>query len=344
MRDSFSRLHGNGAVKKRLSDAISEGTLPHAFLIIGPDGSGKKTLAGELAAALNCERRRDGAYPLPCHSCNTCRRIAEGSFTDIHFLRRAADKATVGVEELKLFKEDMFLSATESDFKVYIIEEADRLTVNAQNAMLTVLEEPPPNVIILLLARSGDSILTTVKSRAQSIFMQRFTPSELREYLTAQSDRARAARDSSPESFEGVLMSADGRIGKALSLISPKEADRNSEDRAVTAAIVDALRLGVPYSELYAALCRLPSGRQELLFALEALLTAIRDIILIKRADDSPLLFYTDRERARETASGVSGARLLGIYGMITDAIEDVTRNVGTQAITASLGAKIKLI
>jgi DNA polymerase-3 subunit gamma/tau len=91
-------------------------------LIVGPSGSGKSTLAREIAMAINCEKRNEGAYPMPCGFCNTCRRIREGNFTDIKYLEKPKDRATIGVEAVKDFREDMFLSATESERKIYIID------------------------------------------------------------------------------------------------------------------------------------------------------------------------------------------------------------------------------
>ena len=133
MSKYFSALFGNEATKARIGRAITDGTLPHAFLVSGPEGSGKATLATEIAAALNCERR--GGGELPCHMCNSCRRIKDGSFIDVKWLEKPKDKMTIGVGEVRTFREDMFLSATESDYKVYIIDDADRMTPNAQNAL-----------------------------------------------------------------------------------------------------------------------------------------------------------------------------------------------------------------
>ena len=105
-RSYFSGLYGNDAAKKRLGASIENGTLPHAFLIVGESGSGKKTLASLLAMALNCEKKGDKGAPLPCGVCNTCRRIKEGNFTDITTLRRSDGKATIGVDEVRLFREE----------------------------------------------------------------------------------------------------------------------------------------------------------------------------------------------------------------------------------------------
>ena len=138
----FQRLLGNRETALRLSDAIASGTLPHALLLVGPRGSGKHTLATEIAAAANCERK-GVSDSLPCGVCSSCKRIYDRNFPDVSYLERASGKATIGVDELREFREDMFLSSTESEFKFYIIEEGDLLTPAAQNALLKVLEEPP---------------------------------------------------------------------------------------------------------------------------------------------------------------------------------------------------------
>ena len=140
MRKRFTEIFGNDNTKLRLSDAVLHRSIPHALLITGPKGSGKHTLARELAAAVLCDNKEDSDYPLPCGECRTCRRIHSGNFPDVATLGRESGKATIGVEELRTFREDMFLSSTEADAKIYIIEDADLMTPAAQNALLKVLE------------------------------------------------------------------------------------------------------------------------------------------------------------------------------------------------------------
>ena len=344
MRNYFSALYGNSAIKTRLGTAIDNGTLPHAFLVTGPCGSGKKTFALELASAINCEGRQNRMSDLPCHRCNTCKRIAENNYTDITRLTRQDGKATIGVEEVRLFRDDMFLSPTESNFKTYIIDEADKLTVNAQNALLTVLEEPPRNVIIILLAESADKILTTVKSRAQSVVMQRFDNAELREYLISNSDKARLIAKSTPSALDGIIISSDGRIGRALGLLSEKEARENEEDRLLTVRIMNALHPGTPYSELYSAISSLPTARVDFIAAVESLISALRDIILVKFAPGVPLLFYSDRADAHKNAESANIKRLLSIYEILESALDDAAKNVSTSVISSNLCAKITLM
>jgi DNA polymerase-3 subunit delta' len=340
VREFFPGLYGNDKTKARLGNAILTGKLPHALLITGDEGSGKTTLSYEIAAAINCERRGDQTVPLPCRCCTTCKRIYENGFTDVSFLRRASGKATIGVDEVRAFREDMFLSATEADKKIYIIEEADKLTPNAQNALLKVLEEPPTDLIIMLICESADDVLTTIKSRAQTVSMQRFEPTEIEEYLkmskngTATLPAGQATRE--------TLMSADGRIGRAIELLS--QGAESGGYRELCQRIVTALQKGSDYATLYTALTSLPQKRAELSEALEELIGAVRDLLLLKFDPDAPLVFYAEREAARELCAAFSSKRLLGIYDLISGALAENKKNANVPALIANLSARIRLI
>ena len=338
VRRFFTRLYGNEQTKKRLGEAILSSRQNHALLICGPLGSGKRTLDTEIAAALNCEKRNDMLLPLPCGSCNSCKRIYSDNFADVKTLKRDQSKATVGVEQLREFREDMFLSATESEHKVYIIEEADKMTPNAQNALLKVLEEPPSSVMIMLLCEESDKILTTIKSRSQLITMQRFTPEEITRYLI----REGISSSSDSERLIGNLMSADGRIGRAIEILtSPEEVEAN---RAVATSVISALRTGAPYSELYAAISALPQKRSELTEIFNVLFSALSDLVKVKFSKDPTLTFFSNAEEAEEYAEKITQKKLLLVYDAVRAAAEDNLKNANIPALITCLGAKIKLI
>ena len=337
MRRTFNRLYGNETQKTRIGSAIASARLNHALLICGPDGSGKNTLAIEIAAALNCERKGDGAYPLPCATCNNCRRIYDENFPDVKRLKKDSSKATIGVEELRLFREDMFLSATESAHKIYIVENAERMTPNAQNALLKVLEEPPSSVTIMLLCEEADKILTTIKSRAQLVTMQRFSPDEITRYLKS----AGKLTDTTEKTSE-VVMSADGRIGRAIEILeSPEEVEA---DRKTATDIITAMRTGAPYSELYSAVANLPQKRAELSEALELIILAVSDLVKLKTDKGAPLSFFANRKSALDTAEAIPLKKLLSAYDALRDAADENAKNANISALINCLGAKIKLI
>ena len=341
MSRNFSSLFGNEKTVSRLVGAINNSTLPHAFLVVGKDGSGKKTLARELAMAINCER--EGEF-IPCHRCNTCRRIKDGNFTDIYTLKRDSQKASLGVVEVRDFKASAMLSPVESDYKFYVIEDAETLTVQAQNALLTFLEEPPKNTYIMLLARSADTILTTVKSRTQAINMSKFEREELSEFVTRLSERARNVKRLNQDAFDSIIMNSDGLIGRALSIIDEGRDGEILKSAQITEEICECICKNSSYSDLYLAVSKLPTDRKKFVPALEGLILAIRDIILCRFDEKCVPVFYSSREKAISLSKKTSSKKLLKVYDILTLALQDAKSNVGISALITGIATKIKLL
>ena len=343
MRTYFPNLFGNDFHKNRIALAVLENRLPHALLIDGPKGSGKMTFATEIAAALNCESKNDAFHPFPCGRCNSCRRIHENSFTDVKVLRRADGKATIGVREIKDFRADMYLSATESSYKVYVIDEAEKMTTEAQNALLIILEEPPKNVVIMLLSSGSDSILTTIKSRTQYIPMTHFTADELSKYLDEASSEARSLAFRDPEGYKALLVSADGRIGRATELLNPKTREENEQTRGEILAVIRALGNKSSYSDLYSAISSLPQKRVEFSSSLEILISALGDIISAKKSDSFLPVFFTDAKSAKEAGSDISIGRLLKIYDIVMHTYRECEKNANVTLAAANMASGIKM-
>ena len=345
MGENFEKLLGNNAAKRRFSSAILSNTLPHAFLVDGPDGAGKTLFAKEISAALCCENKGSRTHPLPCHVCNTCRRIFEENYTDVKYLRKQSGKATVGVDAVKDFKEDMYLSATEGEFKIYIFDNAESLTPQAQNALLTVMEEPPPAVVIFLLSSSSDKILSTIKSRTQYVAMERFSRERLQEYLLDTYPSARALNAADPEGFAAVISKADGYIGAALKLMQQETAKEIEDEHNAVMRFIRALDARVPFSELYSVAKEFPEGRAELVSVLEDITLALGDLIKCKSTKaDTSLSFYSSRDEIFELLKSFSLAKLFKVHELVLDAHEKITKNAIIQAVMASLLANIKSI
>ncbi len=344
MREFFPRVLGNGQTKERLGAGISGGTLPHAFLIIGPFGSGKSTLAREISAALNCERRSDSGVPLPCGECNCCKRIYDGNFPDVKILSKLKDKATLGVDLIKDFREDMFLSSTESDYKIYIIDDGECMTAEAQNALLKVLEEPPSGVVIMILATEGDKILTTIKSRAQHIAMSRFEPAELERQLLSISSDARELKRDDPERFQSIIVSSDGILGEAMRLSNKKLAAECAEEHREISEILRAFTAPKSFKEVYRASALLPTKRNELILAFEEITKALRDLIAVKQSKNVNLLFFTSREEAESVGADTTVRALLRVYDEIQGAHGLCVRNANIPNLIAGLTARIKML
>ena len=341
MRGYLTAVVGNDRTRERLGESIVRGTVSHAYLIEGPRGSGKHTLATEIAAALNCERRSE-AGAIPCHACNNCRRITERNFPDVKYLARAKDKATLGVGEVSLFKEDMYLSATESDYKVYIIESAELMTPQAQNALLITLEEPPRNVVIILLCEEGDKLLTTIRSRVQYVAMARFLPEDIERYIVERSPEARRLATADRRRFDSILLAADGCIGRALELTDPKLAEENERRRAVTEGIIRAMTARSSYAALLSAMGELSQKRSELSTELESIMLALRDMIAKKLHAEAKPLFFTSEEELSELVREYDLKRLYFLFDAICDAYEDNRKNANVNMLTTDLVARIR--
>lgn len=341
MKRRFEKLFGNGKTANRLSDAILSRALPHAILITGPKGSGKKTLCYEIAAAQNCLMQSDENAPVPCGRCVNCKRIYENNFPDFKFLVRSDSKATIGVEEIRIFREDMFLSSTEADSKIYVIEDADTMTVAAQNALLKVLEEPPPSVHIILLSTSADKILSTIKSRTQYVQMQIFSADEIENYIKEQGDFAEALLGSSEERLRGIILSAGGVIGEATSRLSQRSADE-ADERRLVGEVLAMLPKRASFSGLYSAMSQLPQKRELFRLHIERCICALRDMITAKTSSSAQPLYFLSRKDAEAAMGSMTLKRMVNIYDVLVKSLEDIDKNVLIPTLITDICVKIK--
>lgn len=342
MRRRFTKLFGNEDTKLRLCDAVVNSTLPHALLICGPRGSGKRTLSTEIIAASNCLMKSNSSSPIPCKVCANCKRIYSSSFPDVTVLERESGKATIGVEELRVFRESMFLSASEAAYKFYVIEDADTMTPAAQNALLKVLEEPPQFVHIILLAESGDKLLSTIKSRTQFVQMELFAQNELEDYVTELSSAARTLSQTAPKKLLAILLASGGVIGKALEMMDDGLSDGIEAKRDAVKSFISVIHKRAPFSKLYSVCSSLPQKRDELRETLEEIRTAIRDLTVIGLDDNANTSFFLSKDEASEFSEGLNRKRLIEVYDVISSAIEDLDKNVVVSTLLTDIAVRIK--
>ena len=167
----FDSLLGNAQLKENLTGSLSRGHISHFYLLSGPEGSGKKTLARLLSAAILC--RSSG--PRPCMECIACRKVLDGNHPDCITVDDP-EKKTVTVKMVREAREDMFIRPNESDHKIYLIPRAQEMRMEAQNALLKVLEEPPKYGVFLLLTDNPDKMLPTIRSRCTELSLQPLSP------------------------------------------------------------------------------------------------------------------------------------------------------------------------
>ena len=336
----FPDFVGSDALRARIGDAVRSRRLSHAYLIEGPEGSGKRTFARMIAAAVSCEKRDDPNADLPCGNCPACRKILSDRSTDVHYLDRG-DRATVSVDQVRDLRREMSLSPTELDVRVFIVDDADAMTPAAQNALLISLEEPPAGVLILLLAESADGLLPTVRSRVQTLRLEPVPNDEVRKYLLRTSGEARKLDAEGEGKLDAVIAAAHGRIGVALAYLTPKREAALEKMRETVKGIVRAAASGASYAEVLRAVLALPTKRTELVSYLVPLIEACRDLSVVKRSPDSPLLFYVDRNEARTLADKADSQRLMKIADACRDAADAVRANGNIQTVLTSLAVSV---
>ncbi len=336
MRHCLPELVGNIALRERLGEEIAEGALSHAYILLGPKGCGKHTLAQSIAMALACHHRTDSALPLPCGKCPACQKIAQANCPDILTVKREEDKATMGVDVIRSLREDVSVLPNDLEVKIYIIEDAHTMTKQAQNALLLTLEEPPPFVHFLLLCEDGDALLETIRSRAPMLRMQPIAKEELRTYLLsptrpAVARKAKELSAQSPEDFEALLCMADGRIGRALELLEEKKRTPLLSFRADALALCRLLADGTKSEKLLELLLAFGKAREDVSVRLNAVQQALRDLVVLSRSETAPLLFFTDREQALDLSVRFTASTLLSYVAATDDALDALAANANVR-------------
>ena len=251
MTDVFDSIDGQRQVREFLRACLKDDRVSHAYLFAGPVGSGKRAAAHAFAQALMCGERG-------CGSCAACRSVAQGTHPDVHFLEPEGAAGYL-IEQIRGLISDAALTPVLGAKKVYVLNHADALSASCANAFLKTLEEPPRDVVIILLGRTVDSVLPTIASRCHVIPFRTISPHEAQAIVAGRAgvtvQRARAALEacggslSDAESFARSNDSMELRRMTFDALSSLAHADawdvlQRSRDLVIAAkAPLDAVKL-----------------------------------------------------------------------------------------------------
>ena len=319
MSSMFDNIVGNDSLRSRLSEDVRRSSLAHAYIVEGKRGSGRRTLALSIIAALCCEHREDGTS-IPCGVCKHCRKILERRSPDVFFKGIEDDRVTIGIETIRSIKNDVYTAPNDLDVKAYIIEDADNMTEQAQNAFLILLESPPPYAMFFLICENSTSLLETVRSRAPALRMERLSSLQVKGYLLENDKRARELEEQNPAALDSAVFCADGSIGATLELLDTKRRDKLLESKAFAAKMVSMLSSQDKRSA-FEATALLGKKRGEARGELICMQSAIRDLIVLKKSESAHLCFFEDRDEAAELATHYSSSSLFALYDASGEAI-----------------------
>lgn len=275
----FDGLYGQNEIKKILKDMIAGDRASHAFVFCGPDGIGRKSFAKQFAQALMCEVRQEGEAE-PCYQCVGCTLMQNNTNPDYVVIAEEDGKSTIGVETIRNMQEDLATAPEYGRKKVYVIASAEKLTVQAQNALLKTIEEPPEYAVVILICSNISLLIETVQSRVVRLDFARNSDAHVLAAFNAQcEERAQQGEDISEVPEELICAYADGIIGRAL------EIRDYSTFLELREQIVQVLRLlpegKVDFILRFSQLFDKQSAHKEFLFF--AMNSLLRDIMLCAR-------------------------------------------------------------
>ncbi len=327
----FEEVVGQEAVVRTLRNAIASGQVRQAYLFAGPRGTGKTSLARILAKALNCAQ---GPTATPDKTCNACVTIAAGTSLDVIEMDAASQR---GIDDIREIRERVVLQPVEGSHKVYILDEAHQLTDAAFNALLKLIEEPPPHLVFVFCTTDLAKMLPTVRSRCQTFVFSRPRLPELVRLLRRVTDGE--GLEAPDAALSLIARSARGSFRDAVSTLDQLAAA--TEGRVTVQAVLQLL--GAVEEEALFRLCDLIVDRdtagaltfveelseqgQDLGRLVADLLEHLRQVMIVQHMGEVPeSLPVTEetRERLRAQANQLGEATVLRLCDLLAVAVDDM--------------------
>lgn len=324
------RLLGYPEVAGRLQKELKGGCLSHAYLVLGPPQVGKGVLALELAQALNCQ----GPNP-PCGLCPHCQKTAAGAHPDVQILGLVTDEKSnrlrkeIGIDQVRALQHDAGLHPYWGKYRVFIVDEAQRLSSEAANCLLKTLEEPPSACLIILLASDERALPSTVVSRCRKVHLRPLARSHVEEVLLEQG--------ASPEEARLLAPLSRGRLGWALSargdprLMRFRASGLETLGKALNGGFPERFQLAEEMAGLYYR------DREALDRTLQIWLGWWRDLLLVKGGYYQGVANADQEEGLGHWGARLSMEEILAFTKAIMGTMEALERNVNPRLALEAL-------
>ena len=292
----FKDIIGHEQIIEHLQNAITMDKVSHAYIINGPDKSGKMMLAEAFAAALQCERGGNE----PCMECHSCKQAAGRNQPDILYVRHEKPN-TISVDDIRTqLNNDIVIKPYSSKYKIYIVDEAEKMNVQAQNALLKTIEEPPAYAIILLLTTNADLFLPTILSRCVTLNIKAVPDEKIKKYLMSHYQI--------PDYQADVCTAfAQGNVGKAIMLAS---SDNFNELKASALQLLKRLH-DIDLYEMTEAVKQISEYKLDINDYFDLMMIWYRDVLYYKATKDVNKLIFKDevydikRQAEQSSYSGI---------------------------------------
>lgn len=283
---------GHEQIKEHFTNAVKTGKVSHAYILSGEAGMGRKSLAHAFALSLLCEK----GLPQPCMECHACKQVLSGNHPDLIHVTHEKP-ASIGVDEIReQIHDTIMVRPYSSYYKIYIVDEAEKMTVQAQNALLKTIEEPPSYAVILLLTTNQDVFLPTILSRCVQLKLKPLRDSVVKEYLI----QSLKVEEDQADIYAAF---ARGNLGKAIHLTESDDFKRMYDQ------VIGLLKRvkEADISELLETVRRFKEENLDIRECLDFMQTWYRDVLMYKTTKDINLLIFKDEFAFVKNVSTLSG-------------------------------------
>lgn len=327
MKD-FSKIIGHEKIIEYFKNAITMDKVSHAYILNGADKSGKMMLAEAFAATLQCEKGGTS----PCGECRSCKQAAGRNQPDIIYVTHEKPN-TLGVEDIrKQLNDDIVLKPYSSRYKIYIVDEAEKMNVQAQNALLKTIEEPPAYAIILLLTTNADTFLPTILSRCVRLDLKAVADEKIRKFLMEEKQV--------PDYQADICVAfAQGNVGKAIQLAG---SEKFNEMKNSALQLIKRLK-EIDLYEMTQAVKQITEYKLEINDYFDLMMIWYRDVLLYKAtADANRLIFQDEIYNIKKEASKSSYEGIERILAALEKAKQRLRANVNFELVMELLLLTIK--
>ena len=326
----FKDVVGHKNIIKYIESAVSADAVSHAYILNGERGSGKKMLANLFAMSLQCQNRQEDGDAFG--KCQSCKQAVSGNHPDI--IRVTHEKPnTISVDDIReQVNNDIVIKPYSSKYKIYIIPEADLMTVQAQNALLKTIEEPPEYAVIMLLTENAETLLPTIRSRCVMMKLRNIKDQLVKKYLMEQMEI--------PDYKADVCVAfAQGNMGKAIMLATSDHFNEIKEEAVHLLKNIDEMDV----SELMEAVKKCMTYKLEINDYLDIIAIWYRDVLIYKATKSVDRVVFSDQLRyIRERASKSSYEGIENILDGIEKAKSRIKANVNFELTMELLLLTIK--